>query len=95
MMVMIDDDIFDHLDLILIRIMMLIDYDDSDDYRDNVCNDDCNDDEMVDQTQEDCLQKAQRIHPGKRCTWEVNHLDSKSIMSKNSITRQKSIICQK
>ena len=74
---------------------MLIDYDDSDDYRDDDCNDDCNDDEMVDQTQEDCLQKAQRIHPGKRCTWEVNHLDSKSIMSKNSITRQKSIICQK
>ena len=66
--------IIDHLDLILIRIMMLIDYDDSDDYRDDDCNDDCNDDEMVDQTQEDCLQKAQRIHPGKRYTWEIKHL---------------------
>ena len=32
--------IIDLLDLILIRIMMLIDYDDSDDYGDDDCNDD-------------------------------------------------------
>ena len=76
---------------------MLIDYDDSDDYRDDDCNDDCNDDSDGGSDPRRLFAESpknpsrQEVHLGI----QSSGTDSKSIMSKNSITRQKSIICQK
>ena len=73
--------------------MMLIDYDDSDDYGDDDCND--NSDDGSDPrrlfAESPKNPSRQEVHLGN----QTSGTDSKSIMSKNSITRQKSIICQK